>query len=201
MKKQLFVFCLSFVSLHIIAQENTLAKKVHGAYLGESFLQSGLRTGYSHEFWKKTKVKKSSRNFPEGRQKTHSFAGLHQIGFYSRKKLYTSVPITSSLLYRRIRTTGFMTQYAFGMGYDRTFLKGGTYEVDNSGNVSKEKLAGSGYIVSQVMIGWGIDFSKFSTPYPMSVVCKNTILMKHGYNNTVIPFWLTEIEFTYTLKK
>ena len=193
------MFCLCWTSTPIFAQESTLYKKIHFAYLGESLIQPGSRFGYSHEFWKKTKIKRITKKFPKGKPKTKSLAALYQVGFFTRNKLYASIPLTVSLLYTRTRARGFVAQYSLAVGYDRTFLKGETYEVNDQGEVSEQLLAGSGYLSTQFGIGFGVDFTKFSNPLPISIIYKNNIFIKHNYNNTSVPFWLTEIELTYTL--
>jgi hypothetical protein len=128
-----------------------------------------------------------------------SLALLYPLGFESRTKRYTSIPVTASSLYTKTKPKGLITQFGVCVGYDRTFLKGTTYSVDDSGDVTENTFEGSGYLSSQYSIGMGIDFNRLSNPSPISLMFKNSIFIKHQYNDTHMPFWLTDIELTFTL--
>jgi len=199
MKRILIVSALVTVSTLLVAQESKPNEKVHFAYLGESILHPGIRVGYSHHLWQKIKLKKATSRFPEGKPKFQSISALYQVGFYSRSRLYFTAPITASIAYNRTGSKGFITQFALGFGYDRTFLKGSIYEVDERGMVSEKNLLSSGYFNSLYTIGFGLDMSKFQKPHPITLMLKNTILLKHGFNNATMPQWLTEIELSHLL--
>lgn len=191
------------LSTSTYAQESALTKtrQVRVSYLGEFIVaQPGLRVGFSHDLWVKTKRKEGTKNFPEGKIKAQSLVASYQLGFYSKYKLYTSVPLSASLTYNQTMAKAGVMSFGAGLGYDRTFLKGHTYTVDDDGTVNEKRFASSGYMLSQYSIGLGVDCSKFSNPLPISIMYKNALWVKHGYNDTFLPQWFTEIELSYTLK-
>lgn len=194
------ICCLSTLTY---AQESGPAKtkRIHVSYLGEFIVaQPGIGVGFSHDLWVKTRRKKDVRNFPEGEAKSHGLFATYQLGFYCKHKLYTSIPLNVSLTYDRTVAKAGVMAFGLGLGYDRTFLKGLTYTVDNSGTVNGTRFASSGYVLSQYSIGFGVDCSRFSNPLPIGIMYKNVLWVKHGYNDTFLPQWFTEIALSYTLK-
>lgn len=191
------VICACWLSTVSVAQEKPLNGKIHFSYLGEFIIaQPGLRIGYSHEYWQREK----ERKFRKEKKKYQSISGLYQLGFYNKKKLYVSLPLSASLIYNRTNTKGFIMQCGLGVGYDRTILKGTTYLVNDQGEVREKKLAGSGYFTSMYSLGLGVDFTKFSNSLPINIMYKNSLWVKHAYNGTFLPQWFTEIELSYILK-
>ena len=124
------------------------------------------------------KNQKTVRFYTRGRFITGSLNWYHHPDFHDN--LY----LTAEWLMRRIKYTGFISEFSAGPGFSRTFLGGTTYRVDNNGNISIVRLAGYNYALITFGGGLGYDFS-MKKDLPFSVVAKMNIISMFPYNNTI----------------
>lgn len=133
--------------------------------IGRTFLTKSLKSGDKKEFVKDQFL-------------TANISWYHQPNFHDN--IYITVGWTG----RKTRSNGVFTEFSPGIGYSRTFLGGTTYKVDNSGNITIEKLAGYNYALASVGGGVGYDFSVVKSK-PFSVFCKLNLLTMYPYNSTI----------------
>jgi len=106
------------------------------------------------------------------------------IFWYHQPNFHDNIYFTVGWTARKTRSNGVFTEFSPEIGYSRTFLGGTTYKVDNSGNVTIEKLAGYNYLIASVGGGVGYDFSVVKSK-PFSVFYKLNLLTMDPYNSTV----------------
>lgn len=85
---------------------------------------------------------------------------------------------------RRTKSKGFFTEFSPEVGLSRTFLGGTTYQVDDSGNVTRKKFAGYYYALVSIGGGIGYDFSKTKRK-PFLIFSKCNVFMMFPYNSTI----------------
>lgn len=127
-----------------------------------------------------TKINRSGkeRDFIKDRFITTNLSWYHHPDFHDN--LY----FTAGWTMRRTRAKGFFTEFSPEVGLSRTFLGGTTYQVDNSGNVTRKKLAGYYYALASIGGGIGYDYSK-TKQKPFLIFSKFNLLMMFPYNSTV----------------
>lgn len=127
-----------------------------------------------------TKAGKSGpdKRFTKERFLTVGLSGYHHPAFHD------NIYFTAGWTARRTRSNGLLTEFSPEAGLSRTFLGGTTYQVDNSGNVTREKLAGYYYALISVGGGIGYDFSK-TKQKPFILFSKLNVLMLFPYNSTI----------------
>jgi hypothetical protein len=127
-----------------------------------------------------TKINRSGkeRDFVKDRFITTNLSWYHHPAFHDN--LY----FTAGWTMRRTKAKGFFTEFSPEVGLSRTFLGGTTYQVDNSGNVTRKKLAGYYYALASVGGGIGYDYSK-TKQKPFLIFSKFNLLMMFPYNSTI----------------
>ena len=127
-----------------------------------------------------TKINRSGkeRDFVKDRFITTNLSWYHHPAFHDN--LY----FTAGWTMRRTKAKGFFTEFSPEVGLSRTFLGGTTYLVDNSGNVTRKKLAGYYYALTSIGGGIGYDYSK-TRQKPFLIFSKFNLLMMFPYNSTV----------------
>jgi hypothetical protein len=73
------------------------------------------------------------------------------INWYHHPYFHDNLYLTAEWVMRRTKNTGFISEFSAGPGYSRTFLGGTTYKVDDNGNISIIRLAGSNYALITVL--------------------------------------------------
>ena len=139
-----------------------------------------------------TKINRSGkeRDFVKDRFITTNLSWYHHPAFHDN--LYFTVGWTM----RRTKAKGFFTEFSPEVGLSRTFLGGTTYQVDNSGNVTRKKLAGYYYALVSVGGGIGYDYSK-TKQKPFLIFSKFNLLMMFPYNSTIYLRPAVEIGLIY----
>ena len=139
-----------------------------------------------------TEIRKSGkeRNFTKDR-----FITAH-LSWYHHPAFHDNVYFTAGWTMRRTTMSGFFTEFAPEAGLSRTFLGGTTYQVDDNGEVTREKFAGYYYALVSVGGGIGYDFSK-TKQKPFLVFSKLNVLMLFPYNSTIYLRPVMEIGLIY----
>ena len=137
------------------------------------------------------KIKKNVRNFTKKRFISENLNWYHHPYFHDN--LY----LTTEWVMRRIRYTGFISEFSAGAGYSRTFLGGTTYRVDDKGNISIVRLSGYNYALIIAGGGFGYDFS-MKTQLPLSAIAKMNLIIMFPYNSTIYFRPVLEFGIRYT---
>ena len=159
-----------------------------------SLIYPGTRFGV--EFPVKTisinKISKSGKekDFVKDRFLTTNLSWYHHPAFHD------NVYLTAGFTMRRTKANGFLTEFSPEVGLSRTFLGSTTYEVDDNGNVSIEKLAGYYYALVSVGGGIGYDFS-ITKQKPFLIFSKFNMIMMFPYNSTIYLRPVMEIGLIY----
>ncbi len=106
------------------------------------------------------------------------------ISWYHHYGFHDNLYLTTEWIARRIKRSGYYSEFSAGPGYSRTFLGGTTYKVDNEGNVTVKKYSGYNYFMVTVGGGIGYDFSSLKKT-PVSVFAKMNLISMFPYNSTV----------------
>jgi len=137
------------------------------------------------------KIKKNVRNFTKKRFISENLNWYHHPYFHDN--LY----LTTEWVMRRIRYTGFISEFSAGAGYSRTFLGGTAYKVDDKGNISIIRLSGYNYALITAGGGFGYDFS-MKTQLPLSAIAKMNLIIMFPYNSTIYFRPVLEFGIRYT---
>lgn len=119
-----------------------------------------------------------------------------QLSWYHHPAFHDNIYFTVGWTMRRTKSTGFFTEFSPEIGFSRTFLGGTTYQVDDNGEVTIQKLAGYFYALTSVGGGIGYDFSK-TKQKPFLIFAKLNILAMFPYNSTIYMRPTLEIGFIY----
>ncbi|MGB4958788.1 MAG: hypothetical protein WBO36_04880 [Saprospiraceae bacterium] len=128
------------------------------------------------------------------------FLNTLNLGYFSTKEHNHSLFLNGEFGYRKTRRSGFKTETFIGLGYLRTYLKGETYEVDETGNVVLVQNAGSNYVMPSVSFGIGYDHSSKHQNIPFAFSLRPTLFFRFPYNKTVLPQFAIELNFSYRLQ-
>jgi len=150
------------------------------AYLG-SLIYPGAKIAFEFPTALYT-VTKSKRHSEKIYRKEKSVNAL--IGMYYHADFHTNVFLLAERQWRRIRTSGWFTEFAPGMGISRTFLGGTTYRVSDAGAVSTKPLAGYTYVLFSISAGMGYDFQKLWSK-PFRVYSRVSLLIMAPYNSFI----------------
>lgn len=137
------------------------------------------------------KIKKNVRNFTKKR----FISG--NLNWYHHPYFHDNIYLTAEWVMRRIRYTGFISEFSAGAGYSRTFLGGTTYKVDDKGNISIVRLAGYNYALITAGGGFGYDFS-MKKQLPLSAIVKMNVITMFPYNSTIYLRPVLELGIRYT---
>ncbi len=106
-----------------------------------------------------------------------------QLGWYHHPYFHDNFYFTGGWTTRRIKPSGFFSQFSPEIGYSRTFLGGTTYTVEEYNEVNITKWAGYNYLLLSLGVGLGYDFEKIKDK-PFAVFSKFNLLMMYPYNST-----------------
>ena len=149
------------------------------ASYNSSLIYTGARLGLESPLSKAL----LTRRFNSGKEKCivkEQFL-TSNISFYHHPGFHDNLYFTLGWLKRRTKPKGFFNEFSPEIGYSRTFLGGTTYTVNNSGEISKKKLAGYSYALVSVGGGIGYDFKT----RPLLVFSRINLLCLFPYNSTI----------------
>jgi hypothetical protein len=127
-------------------------------------------------------ITKSKRHGEKSYRKEKSITV--SMGMYYHEGFHTNVFLLAERQWRRIKSSGWFTEFAPGIGISRTFLGGITYRVSDAGAVSKKPLAGYTYAMISISSGIGYDFKKLWSK-PFRVYSRIGILIMAPYNSFI----------------
>lgn len=178
--------------------QQKLEMPVSVSYFGNFIFDPGFKLGIERQLLTIQKT----RNKSNGKIKInrHQFFNTLNLGYYYTKEQNDTWFLNTELGYRKTRKSGFKTEVLLGVGYLRTFLTDETYEVDNNGNVSKIKNAGSNYIMPSLSFGIGYDNSIKHPKFPIAVSFRPNLFFQYPYNSSLLTHIATEINLSYKFK-
>jgi ABC-type sugar transport system ATPase subunit len=159
-----------------------------------SIIYPGAGTGIEYIL-----MQKETAGEKYGKHRTIGFISGN-IAFYHHPTFHDNLYFTMEWGKRRIKNSGFCYEFDLGPGLSRTFISGTTYKIDDSGNVSKLKLAGYYYAAITAGGGAGYDFSQ-KKKLPFTAVAKMNFLLMFPYNSTLYVRPVLELGLRYQLKK
>ena len=167
MKKQLAFLCLNVcLASFAVAQdsaESTLSSSNIKVAYNASILYPGIRTGVETPY-KQIEVTRYRRNGSVRHYIQKRYLST-ELGFYHHPTFHDNIYLLAGWQTRRHRPRGFFTELSPALGYSRTFLAGETYEVDEAGNISLEKLSGYNYLMVAMGAGCGHTFKNGRSAY------------------------------------
>ncbi len=111
------------------------------------------------------------------------FAAVN-INWYHHPGFHDNLYLTAEWSERKLRKSGYYSEFSVGPGYSRTFLGGITYKIENDGKVSVKKHTGYNYALVNIGGGIGYDFSSVKKT-PLSVFAKMNLIFMFPYNSTI----------------
>ncbi|MEZ5029771.1 MAG: hypothetical protein R2787_00040 [Saprospiraceae bacterium] len=175
-----------------------LEMPVSVSYFGNFIIDPGFKLGIERPFLTIQKTKNKSNG--KIKINRHQFFNTLNLGYYYTKELNHTWFLNTELGYRKTRKSGFKTEVLLGVGYLRTFLTDETYEVDNNGNVSIIKNAGSNYFMPSLAFGLGYDNSLKHPNFPMAISIRPNLFFRYPYNSSLLKHIAIEINLSYKFK-
>lgn len=197
--KQFLIIASIAVPVFCFSQNSDSACVVHRSSTvkisyNSSLIYPGIRTGIELPVFTthvvRFKNSKIHKDYYKERFLTANLGWYHQAGFHDN--LY----LTAGWTMRRLKSTGFFTEFSPEIGLSRTFLGGTTYAVDNNQTIRIIKNAGYYYALLSAGGGIGYDFEKTSH-LPFQVFTKFNLIMIFPYNSTIYLRPAVEIGFAY----
>lgn len=190
------LYTQSFVTDSVSFSDNSIPINI--SYYGNFLIDPGLKVGIERPFLtiQKTKNKKNGTL----RVNKHQFFNTLNLGYYYTKEHNHTWFLNTELGYRKTRKSGFKTEVLLGVGYLRTFLTDETYEVDNSGNPSLIKNAGSNYFMPSLAFAIGYDNSIKHPNFPLAVSFRPNMFFQYPYNSSLLTHIAIEINLSYKFK-
>jgi hypothetical protein len=111
------------------------------------------------------------------------FAAIN-LSWYHHPGFHDNLYLTCEWSLRKIRKSGYYSEFSTGPGFSRTFLGGTTYKIENNGDVFVQKHAGYNYAMLVIGAGIGFDFSSVKKT-PVSVFAKINLISMFPYNSTI----------------
>jgi hypothetical protein len=186
-QKLLFVIVFSAIPILAGAQKQTVIDttfdrtlSLKAAYMG-SIVYPGVKIAL--EWPTAAHVVTKSKRHGEKSYRKEKYITV-SMGMYYHEGFHTNVFLLAERQWRKIRPSGWFTEYAPGMGISRTFLGGTTYRVSNGGIVSKKTLAGYTYAMGSVSSSLGYDFQKLWGK-PVRVYSRISVLIMAPYNSYI----------------
>lgn len=111
------------------------------------------------------------------------FAAVN-INWYHHPGFHDNLYLTAEWSERKLKKSGYYSEFSLGPGYSRTFLGGITYKIENNGSISVKKHSGYNYALVNIGGGIGYDFSPVKKT-PLSVFAKMNLILMFPYNSTI----------------
>jgi hypothetical protein len=146
-----------------------------------SLIYPGLSAGIEFPFTypdSKSWTRQKSSDYIRERFISVNLSWYHHAGFHD------NIFLTAEWVMRRTKSSGFISEFSAGPGFSRTFLSGTTYNVNETGTVSIDKLAGYNYALIKLGGGLGYDFS-VEKKIPLSSIATFSVISMFPYNSTV----------------
>lgn len=184
-----FCFAQSGDSVSIVRKSSNMVLSYNS-----SMIYPGARFGV--EFPVKTIYITSINRSGKRRDFTKDRFVTTNLSWYHHPAYHDNLYFTAGWTMRRTKAKGLFTEFSPEIGISRTFNGGTTYHVDNTGNVTRKRLAGYYYALVSVGGGIGYDFSK-TKQRPFLIFSKMNLLMMFPYNSTIYLRPAVEIGLIY----
>jgi hypothetical protein len=186
MKTLLIIFGLLLLSLLSLR-----AQSLRVSYYGETITHYGLKAAYEWPVWSYTKQRNQA-------QKKLLFApGL---AVYRHPHNHIGLVFSPELTYRRTSRRGGIFEAGIAPAYFRYFLEGTTFEVNDSGELTRVPLAGGNAFLPTVSIGFGKDLS-IRRQLPLSWYTRLNLMQQRPYNTSALIRFSLEAGVNIPLKK
>jgi hypothetical protein len=175
-----------------------ISRQVHHYNLkltyNSSLIYPGLSAGIEYEVLQSGIWAYKKRNKDKFYGKGRFISG--NINWYHHSEFHDNLYLTVEWVMRRTKENGFISEFIAGPGLSRTFLGGTTYKVNDSGDISIEKLAGYYYGLVTIGAGFGFDLS-VKEKLPISAIVRMNLIVMFPYNSTIYVRPLLEIGIRY----
>jgi hypothetical protein len=118
------------------------------------------------------------------------------LGWYHHPDFHDNLYLTLGWTWRRISERGWFVEATPALGFSRTFNGGTTYRFENN-EVSRGRAVGYNYLVADLGVGAGYDFSRVSGS-PLAVYAKVHSLFMLPYNSFFLLKPLLQLGVIYT---
>jgi hypothetical protein len=201
--KILTILVLLFVVHQVCAQKTTYSDSLRNKNLAiragamGTLIYPGLKAGveWPIKYLQRVRIKKSREKVV---YKQRYLSG--SIAFYNHKDYHTNVFLLAEWQMRRMKPSGFFTEFAPGIGVSRTFLGGTTYRVNGNQQVEKVSLAGYTYAALSLSYGIGLDLRQKSNKN-LAFYFKPSILVLFPYNSYLYARPIVEMGMIKTIKQ
>ena len=131
------------------------------SYFGENFTHPG--TAVTHRYlWKQTRQFKINKK-EKLKESLQNIYLSSQLAWYNHKRNHLSFLLTSGPEYNKIRKKGGILGLGLFLGYKHNFLNEDTYEVAESGVITRVRLPNRPSFITGFYTRWGKDYS-FKNP-------------------------------------
>jgi hypothetical protein len=190
----IFLIAILIVSpLFLSAQSsnNLPTSGISLSYLG-SMQSPGFKIGY-------VKALVTNDSFDNTKSYTKERYLSYNLGMYHKPTFHDNFFAQLEWNLRHQRNKGFYYEFTPGVGLSRTFLSSATYEVDNTGNVSKEPMAGNFYALASLSGSVGYNLS-LNTSIPGKIFVKPGLIFLFPYNKLAYTRPMLELGYMWNFK-
>lgn len=166
------------------------------ASYNSSLIYPGMSAGA--ELLIKTKAVSNLKNRSELKPKIINQHLTLNINWYHHPAFHDNIYLTTEWVRRKVKQSGFYSEFSTGPGFSRTFLGGTTYRVTDGGTVSVNKLAGYSYAMVTIGGGIGYDFNN-KKKTPLSAYAKMNLISMFPYNSTIYIRPVIELGVRFTV--
>lgn len=188
-------FCAGQSDSVIIKADNYFGIKVS---YNSSLIYPGMSAGVEHII--KTKEVFRLKKQVEVNPKIINQLLTLNINWYHHPDFHDNIYLTAEWVMRKVKHSGFFSEFSTGPGFSRTFLGGTTYRVTDGGTVSIKKHAGYSYAMVTIGGGIGYDF-RIKKKAPLSAYAKMNLISMLPYNSTIYIRPVMELGVSYTLNQ
>lgn len=167
---------LFFISLPVFTTGQDIKKKtinLSAGYFNDLIINHGYQVGAGYSLLNWQKERQGSKMI---RTKDKRLDINLNYFSYNHADNYNGIAFYPELNYSISRPKGFYTDLSLGAGYHRTDLKGSTFRVDETQNVSEINNAGRHHLLLLISCGIGIDMGK-STKLPVTINFSPTVFL------------------------
>jgi len=205
MKKFILTCIVFFICVLAFAQKPNVKKIVSTrtytfSYFGNNLVNPGIKAAINFTLAGKTTVKSKTAKRGETIDKTATkqlLTNAH-IGFFWQPESHIGAFNFYELTYRRIkRKDNSYFRIGLGPGIYRSFYPQ-TFEVDDTGTISKVAMGGRNYFAPVITFGTGKIREK---GYLHSITFATNLMFLFNYNSGIVPLLNLEIDFCFDFKK
>ncbi|GAB3511301.1 hypothetical protein GCM10027341_50710 [Spirosoma knui] len=183
-----YTFSLGFI---LACCHSLSAQSLRVSYFGETITHYGLRVAYERPFISYVKEQNSAKKL---------FFASFGTALYRHPQNHIGLVISPEVGYRRIGKRGGFFEVTAAPAYFRYFLDGTTYEVTESGDFRRVRMAGGNAFLPTVSVGLGRDLS-VKRDLPLSWYIRLNLMQQRPYNTSSLLRFSLEAGTFISLKK